>query len=250
MMASYNRQEFIKEAIESVQVQTYANWELLVLDDASTDQSPNIIRELEAQDSRIRLVPSDTNLGITRNRNRGFIIAKGDYIAVLDNDDYWLNKDKLAKQVEFLETNPDYVLVGTNVAIVEDHSEPVVKFSYQTEDTAIRKKILARNQFTHSSILMRRGALPSEKPYDETGLVSIWEDYDLFLRLGQRGKLANLSEVMTAYRLHSGNITKAKKKEGAKTHLKIIKKYQSSYPNYHLALIKGWLRYLLALIGY
>lgn len=248
MMASYNRDSLIGEAIQSILTQSYTNWELLVLDDASTDNSAAVVRKFAMQDSRIQLLSSPQNLGITRNRNRGFAHARGEYIAVLDNDDLWLDQAKLAKQLRFLEENPGHVLVGTDVSIIDDAGREIKKIHYAANDHDIRLRLLLRNQFTHSSILMRRRALPSELPYDETG-ISIWEDYDLFLRLGQNGEMANLPEVMTAYRWHTGNISKTKRKEGALTHLKIIKKYRHYYPNYLLALVKGWLRYLIALVS-
>lgn len=240
MMTTYNRAELISEAIDSVLLQTFQEWELLILDDASTDDTANVVETWTAKDHRIIYLPSPNNLGITKNRNRGFPLARGKYIAVLDSDDYWLDEKKLEKQVEFLEEKSDYVLIGTNVAVVHGtDGEPEVEFNYAINDTDIRERLLSRNQFAHSSLLFRRSAL-DEQPYDET--LPIWEDYDLVLRLGKKGKLANLPQVTTAYRKHAGNISKQHKKIGADTHLQIINRYRDSYPNFLIAKVKGQLR--------
>lgn len=242
MMTSYNRADLIGAAIKSVLEQTYENWELLILDDASSDSTAAVVAGIRGDDPRVIYSPSPLNLGISKNRNRGFSMAKGDYIAVLDSDDLWSHKDKLAKQVEFLESHPTHVLVGTGVTVINKDGLETRVLKYALSDAEIRARMLMRNQFTHSAVLMRRSSLPLPNPYDESGAVSIWEDYDLFLRLGQVGLLANLPEIMTSYRWHGGNISKAEKKNGARSHLKIIKKYRHVYPNYWLAFIKGILR--------
>ena len=246
MMTSYNRAEYIDEAIESVLMQTYQNWELLVLDDASTDDTVLIAQGFAEQDARVRIFPAPQNLGITGNRNRGFALARGEYIAVLDSDDVWSDSEKLTKQVAFLDTNPDYVLVGTQVNVIDGDSNNTDSFSYETVDGAIRGKLLFRNQFTHSAVLVRASALTTIPVYNSA--IPIWEDYDLILRLGTRGKLANLSEYMTQYRKHSGNISKEKRVQFARVHLDIIRTHKENYPHYFLAWIKAELRILRAYI--
>lgn len=240
MMTSYNCADFIGKAIESVLNQTYPSWELIILDDASGDNTTSIVADYTKDDSRIIYSPAAQNLGITKNRNRGFAIAKGKYIAVLDSDDFWMDENKLEKQVNFLEKNPEYSLIGTNAVVVDTRGDKITEFKYETEDKKIRQKMLLRNQFTHSSIVWRRDAIEDTKPYDET--LFIWEDYDLILRLGLVGKMANLPELITAYRKHTNNISSKKKLRGALTHLSIIKRYKNQYPNYLLATLKGWLR--------
>ena len=240
MMTTYNQADLIGQAIRSVQRQTYQSWELIILDDASADDTANVVFDHKLGDSRVIYSPAPLNLGIAKNRNRGFAIAKGRYIAVLDSDDFWLDTNKLEKQVGFLEENEEYSLVGSNAVVVDGAGNQIAKFKYETEDKKIRQKILSRNQFTHSSILWRRDAVSEQKPYDES--LFIWEDYDLILRLGMVGKMANLPELMTAYRKHGGNISSKKKLRGSLTHLSIIKRYKKQYPSYALATLKGWLR--------
>lgn len=109
VMPCYNSEQFIVETINSVTAQTYTNWELLVVDDCSSDRSVSLIEQLEAQDSRIHLLINAKNSGVSAARNRGMDICKGKYIALLDSDDLW-KKEKLAKQVELAkETKADIV---------------------------------------------------------------------------------------------------------------------------------------------
>ncbi len=239
MMTTFNRADLIGEAIKSVLGQTYQNWELLILDDGSIDDTATVVSDFVAHDSRIKYFPAPQNLGITKNRNRGLELSIGKYIAVLDSDDFWCDATKLEKQVSYLEAHADTILIGTQTKVVDESSNTIDQFSYATNDTGIRKKLFLRNQFTHSSIIFRMQ--PGLK-YDEN--ISIWEDYELILRLGAQGKLANLPEVMTAYRKHATNISRNKKISGAKTHLEIIKKYKGKYPNYWLAFVKRKLKYL------
>lgn len=242
MMTTFNRADLIGEAIKSVLGQTYQNWELLILDDGSVDNTAKVVDDFLAHDSRIKYFPSPQNLGITKNRNRGLELSIGKYIAVLDSDDFWCDVTKLEKQVSYLESHADTILLGTQTKVVDKNSNTIDQFSYATTDTDIRKKLFLRNQFTHSSIVFRMQ--PGLK-YDEN--ISIWEDYELILKLGMQKKLANLPEVMTAYRKHATNISKDKKISGAKAHLEIIKKHKGRYPNYWLAFLK---RILKCLINY
>lgn len=242
MMTTYNRERFIAEAIESVLKQTYKNWELLILDDASKDSTSSIVAKY-TNDPRIKYLPSETNLGITKNRNRGFHGEIGKYIAVLDSDDLWLHDQKLAKQVEFIETHGRCVAVGTNVVVIDENSEEIGAFLYETNDKFIRRQILLQNQFTHSSLLIRSSVLNLPNPYNES--TPIWEDYELILQIGLKGELANLPEKMTAYRKHENNISKTAKLNGAKVHLSIIRQYKNKYPNFFPALLKGYLRVLV-----
>ena len=243
MMATYNRANFIREAIESVLRQSYQNWELIVLDDASTDDTATIVRNYAAHDPRIIYAPAERNLGIAKNRNRGFALMHGDFVAVLDSDDLWNNPEKLTKQVAYLTENPTCVLVGTNVRTIDEHSDALGTFLYETADNAIRDQMLRRNQFTHSSVLFRAAPLRgAAAPYPE--YLIIGEDYALFLELGTHGTFANLPDIATSYRVHAGGITKQRALLGARSHLALVKTYRNKYPHAFSALIKAYLRIL------
>jgi glycosyltransferase involved in cell wall biosynthesis len=110
VMATYNGERFIGAAIDSILAQTHSNFELIVVDDASTDATSGILAAFT--DPRLRVIHSPANNGVARARNRGFDCARGDYIALLDHDDL-SHPTRLARQVEYLETHPGIVLVGT-----------------------------------------------------------------------------------------------------------------------------------------
>lgn len=102
IMPAYNMERYIEQAIQSVQRQTYSNWELLVIDDGSLDNTCKIVERLAEQDARIHLLRNEKNIGVSRARNRGFDLASGKYVALMDSDDLW-REEKLARQVDLAE---------------------------------------------------------------------------------------------------------------------------------------------------
>ena len=101
-MPTYNRARYIGEAIKSVQSQTLREWELIVIDDGSADDTESIVKSFIEKDGRVLYFKNEKNLGIAQTRNRGVSLAKADYVAMLDSDDVWISPDKLAKQISFL----------------------------------------------------------------------------------------------------------------------------------------------------
>lgn len=240
-MCTYNRAHFIKQAIQSVLSQTFSNWELLIIDDASTDNTKEVVASCPP-DTRIKYVENESNLGITKNRNKCLNLSQGEYIAVLDSDDYWLDRTKLEKQVEFLDKNPSYALVGTNMQIVDENNNIIRRAFYQRDDALIKSGILTKNQFCHSSVLYRKKIVKELGGYDES--LVIWEDYDLWLRIGINSKFDNLSLISTAYRKHENQSDSKKRKESLKFLSEIIEKYKDDYPNYFIARLVQFLRIL------
>lgn len=247
IVATYNRADFIAAAIDSALKQAYQDWELLVLDDGSTDDTENIVAAFSMKDGRIRFIRQEKNVGIARNRNRGLEESKGEYIAMLDSDDVWLDEKKLEKQVAFLEAHPECAVVGTNVAIIDKDGHRTGSFEFETKDKAIRAKMLRRNQFAQSSLLYRKSAALEAGMYDPT--YAIADDYDLWLKIGKKGGFANLPDYTTGYRVHGAGITKEKKFKAANEHMAIIKKHRASYPHFALAAIKAYLRIVIAALS-
>ncbi len=239
-MATYNRAEYIEQAISSVLRQTYQNWELIVVDDGSSDDTRE--RVTVFADSRIRYMRHDSNKGIYQTRTDAVAAAHGMYIAVLDSDDVWAASNKLAKQIVFLESHPDHAIVGTYIKTIDAHGNEIGRDTYFQDDADIRAHILKRNQFAHSSVLMRKSIVEKVSGYRDIGLA---EDLDLILHMGLYGKFATIPEYMTLYRVHAGGITKNALPMARAVQL-IIKEYRSQYPNYVPALVKSYLRLLLA----
>ena len=240
IMITRNRASFIAKALESAQKQGFSDWELLVLDDDSNDDTRAIIEAFRAKNGRIRYYKNSPALGISKNRNFGLSLAKGKYIAVLDSDDEWIDSNKLQKQFDFLENNPDYVLIGSNIKIVDEKGNFIKNTDFAVEDIDIRKKILTKNQIPHSSVMYRKDFADKIGGYNEK--IPVAEDLDLLTKLGMLGKMKNLSEITTSYTQHSQGISQQKKISIAWNHFKIVLKNFGKYPNWFTAIIWAKLR--------
>lgn len=240
IIPTYNRARFVAQAIESVQTQTFADWEMIVVDDASEDDTPGIVAKQVAQDQRIKYFRNEVNLGISRTRNRGLELAQGEYIAVLDSDDIWCDMEKLQKQSDFLEQHPDYSLIGGAVILVDEQGSEIGRRQPPIADQDIRSGLLLKNTLVHSSIMYRREAVKGLGGYDVK--LSSGEDYDLWLRLGREHKLANLPDYVVKYRVHSGNISISERLKTLRINLELVKKNKDYYPGYFRALCRRLLR--------
>ena len=241
---TYNREAFIREAIDSIRAQSFTDWELIVVDDASTDNTRQIVDMYIATDTRIRYYRNEKNLGIAKTRNKGLELARGQYIAPLDSDDIWLDANKLKKQVEFLDINKDYCMLGGGIMRIDAESKPIQKILYPVYDSLIRKIILQFNPFPQSTLLYRKDVALACGGYSEN--YKICDDYDLWLKMGLKSKFTNIPQVLAGYRIHGGNITKTKRLTTTKEILEIVKNYSSKYPRAYIGIIKAYLRLLLA----
>lgn len=238
IMLTYNRGWCIAEAISSVLAQTYQNFELIIINDGSTDDTTAIVAGFA--DSRIKYLDHADNQGLLIRRHESLKVAQGVYVAVLDSDDVWCRSDKLTKQVEYLEENPSAVLVGTNLIKIDNTGKEVGRSSYYTTDQAIRQNILSRNQFAHSSVLIRQSSITKTAGY---GNFPVAEDLAFFLDLGQYGTFANLPDYATKYRMH-GTGESSNKIKMVENVLAIIKLHKNHYPNY----LPAWTKYNLYLL--
>lgn len=238
-MCTYNRAHYIAQAIDSVLSQTFTDFELLILDDTSTDNTEQILQPY-LTDPRVKYIQNKTNLGITKNRNKALSLSNGKYIAVLDSDDYWTDNNKLALQKEFLDTNPDYTLIGTNMTVVDESNNILKKIKYLSNNFGIKKLLLLKNFFCHSSVMYKKQEIIDLGSYDES--LPIWEDYDLWLKIGIKYKFANLYQNTTAYRRHNNQSNAEKIKIGQDTQKLIIERYKNQYSFYTLAKIINKLR--------
>jgi glycosyltransferase involved in cell wall biosynthesis len=241
-----NRAAFIAKAISSALDQSFTNWEMIILDDDSNDNTKDLVNEYVAKDGRIKYYKNSPALGISDNRNKGLVLSKGKYIAILDSDDFWIDRDKLQKQYDFLEQNQDYVLISSNIRIIDDKGNFIKETTFATEDYDIRKKILRDNQIPHSAVLINKDSIEKVGNYDEK--LSCVEDLDLFLKLGKIGKIKNLPEITTAYTRHSGGISHQRKLTMAWNHFRVVLKNFSKYPNWFTAIIWAKLRLLKSLL--
>ncbi|MGI9211023.1 MAG: glycosyltransferase family 2 protein [Methylococcaceae bacterium] len=199
VMPVYNGARYLAAAIQSILDQTWSDFELLIIEDGSTDQSPALIASFT--DSRIRVLANGRNLGLVASLNVGLSQARGEYIARMDGDDVSF-PHRLEKQVAYLDQHPDTGLCGT---WFERHRDGVLEWGRPaTEDADIRFSLLFKTTFLHSSVMLRRSVLVQhnlvyeyEYPYAE--------DYALWIRLSQYTQLANIPEFLVAYRYHPDN---------------------------------------------
>ncbi len=246
-ICTYNRENFIKQAIDSVLSQSFTDFEIIITDDCSTDNTEKVVNSYT--DKRIKYIKNETNLGIAKNRNKSLKMSNGEYIAVLDSDDYWIDKDKLKKQVEFLDLYKDYVLIGTYMNIVDKNNVLIKKTKYINKyffnyNFILKKLLLIKNFFCHSSVMYRKKEVYNIGSYDENLPIS-WEDYDLWLKLGLKYKIANLNRVSVNYRIHESQSDANKKEIVKKTDYFILDKYKKLYPFYFLAKLRYKIREIL-----
>lgn len=246
-MPTYNNAAFLPAALESVLRQSFGDWELLVINDASSDNTDDILEIFKNKDRRIFVWNNQANRGLTRNLNFALGKAKGQYIARLDSDDIWSDNRKLQKQADFLNHNPGCCLVGSWAEAFGADNKKSFAIKYPTADREIRGQLLLRNCFVHSSILARKASLLAAGGYDLK-----WqyiEDYALWMKLGLSGSLANLPEIMVRYRLNNVGITRTKNSGQIRNVLSLIKQYGSSYPGYKMSVCKWYLQYALSFTG-
>jgi glycosyltransferase involved in cell wall biosynthesis len=214
LMPVYNAQLYLGEAIDSILQQTYGNFELLIINDGSTDGSEEII--LGYKDSRIKHIKNEQNLKLIATLNKGFSLATGKYIARMDADDYSLNQ-RLEKQVAFMEANPKVAMAGSWFESLGKNSK-IVK--YESDVNSIRFKMLYQTQFCHPSVILRKAVTDQLLVLFDPAYVHA-EDYELFSRLAYQFKVYNLPEVLLKYRIHSGNVSVLHKKVQVENSIKI-----------------------------
>lgn len=206
LMGVYNGAAHVAMALDSLLAQTFNDAEFVIVDDGSSDDTPEILAGYASRDARIRVLRNSTNLGLTRTLNRGLATCRGTFIARLDADDI-ASPERLERQVAWLDRNADVVLLGSAYHVLESDGTPTVVHRQPLHDVEIRWQLLFHNAFCHSSAMWRHAALTklASPAYDEAFPYS--QDFDLWTRLARHGRLANLPEPLVGLRLHEGTIS-------------------------------------------
>jgi glycosyltransferase involved in cell wall biosynthesis len=200
LLPVYNGERYVGETIESILPQSYLDFEFLIIDDGSVDSTPSILGRYAVRDARIRVLRQN-NRGVGCALNRGIHGSRGLLIAQIGADDLAL-PHRLARQVQFLDDHPDCVLVGGYLKVIDGRGRVIGLRTYPTSDRDLRNAMLSYSPFGAPSLMFRR----------TEGLVAggftvrfpTAEDYESVFRLAKQGKVANLPEALTSYRLHSG----------------------------------------------
>ena len=200
VLPAFNAEKFVGEAIKSILAQTFTDFELIVIDDGSTDGTLEILRSFD--DERVRVISNPENLGIVKTCNIGIAESRGDYIARQDADDISLST-RLEKQVAYLETHPEVALLGTARKTMQRNGE--VKAHKLRLQNPTFEDLLKRNCFVHGSVVIRKAVVEAAGDYDE--LFRFAGDYELWLRIAKQYATANLPEPLYILRRHSRRIT-------------------------------------------
>ena len=196
LLPVYNGASHLREAIESILSQTYADFELIVIDDGSTDDSLSILEEYA--DSRIRVF-SHTNRGLAASLNRAIGLAKGRYVARQDQDDVSLPQ-RFEKQVRFLKEHPTAGMVGTWARILAGNAETGRVHRHPSDNATLKFALMFDNPFVHSSMMIRKSVFDSVGVYTTDPSRQPPEDYELWSRIARAFDVANIPEVLHIYR--------------------------------------------------
>jgi len=200
----YNRERYLCAAVNSILAQSFADFELLLVDDGSTDGSLALIRAYAARDRRVRAVANGVNLGIPRTRNRGLDLARGEYLALLDSDDY-AYPGRLAAQVRFLDAHPDHVQVGSWGSFMDESGRLRARLRRQPVAAPdVDAELLFRCCLSNRSIMARTAVLREFRYREEFARC---QDYDMHVRLAERHRMANLPAILVCGRQHEGRYT-------------------------------------------
>jgi len=238
LLVSFNHEKDIARALKSVFEQTLPRElcpiQIVVADDASTDQTLGIVRSFDGQDSRFvfNYLPPQRNLGITRNYQRGFAACKGKYIAVLEGDDYWSSSEKLSKQIQVLDQNPECALCSVNCKIYYEQDgtfKPRISCSKGWRNISVPELIADNIIGNFSTCMYRRSALV--KIPTETFDIKSY-DWILNILVGSIGEIIFLHEPLSVYRVHDGGVWSGLERASK------IKMHMDAIPSYD-ALTKG-----------
>lgn len=241
ILPTYNRSEYLVRAIKSVLDQNYNNFELIIINDGSTDKTSEIISQY--QDSRIKIIENKENLGFVRSLNKAINYAQGKYIARIDDDDFWSDSQKLEKQIKFLENNPEYVLVSSGMIKIDKNGKEIKKYLFPEKDEEIREKMLLTDYFVHPGVVFKKQTWEKAGGYNEQFYFS--QDWDLWARLGKIGKMYNFPEYFVSVMESGENRTSNKMGYHLLLNQKIRKKYSRDYPHFWRYYLLGWGAYFL-----
>lgn len=216
IMPSYNTGQYIEETIQSVLKQTYTNWELIIVDDCSTDNTDEVVKPFLSNE-KIRYIKNEKNSGAAISRNRALRESKGKWIAFLDSDDLW-EQQKLEKQIEFME-NKNYYFSYTDYCEIDERSKSLGKY------VTGPKKITKRGMYSYCW----PGCLTVMYNAEKVGLIQIKDikknnDYAMWLKISKKATCHLLNEELGKYRKRAGSISNHSYKELIKWHYRLFRK--------------------------
>ena len=218
IMPAYNAEKFISQAIQSILDQTYNNFELIIINDGSTDKTKNIIESFD--DKRIRYFENERNEGIVFSRNKGLKLAQGEYIGMLDADDIAYSK-KFEEQITFLEQNKDFGMLGSWANFIDEEGVGLPgNWKLKAPPEMIPAIMLFKNYFLQSAVVYRKQCI---NQYSFREGFDILEDYLVWMEIIRKHKVWNLQKYLIKYRVHSGGVTKMHQEERLEKEKKVFR---------------------------
>lgn len=195
-MPVYNSEKYLRPAIDSILGQSFQDFEFIIIDDGSTDSTSNILKSYT--DNRIKIINHSYNLGIVKSLNEGLKISRGAYIARMDADDVSM-PERLAEQYSYIHSNPEVVVCGANIQSINSAGKITSGAWWKKDDGQLDWELIWGNVLPHPTVLIRKEALQSDLYRN----YKFAEDYDLWLRMLNKGKIVRMDKVLLLYRIHS-----------------------------------------------
>lgn len=199
VMATYNSDRYLTEALNSIYTQTFRDYEFIIINDGSTDGTAQILYEAARRDSRLQINTFRQNQGTVASINQGLALSHGKYIARMDSDDI-CRPDRFEKQVHFMETHPEVGLLGSGITLIDPKGRELGKVTYPSSDYHIRWASLLSNPFAQPTMMIRQIILSQNNLQYRPRQAA--EDYDLWVRALRYTQGANLSDPLVRYRVH------------------------------------------------
>jgi len=229
LLATYERGDILMKAVESLREQSLIDWELIIVDDSAGSGTAEAVKKFSS-DARIRYFHREKKGSIANASNFGVARATGEYIAILDDDDWWIDSKKLEKQIAFLDSHPDYVGCGGGIVAMNAEGRELFKTLKPKEDKDIRRRALYANPMANSTTIFRRATAAQAGNYDES--LKQFADWDFWLKVGTVGKLYNFPEYFTAYTMWEKGASFSKQREISQSAWKIVLRYKRKYPRF------------------
>jgi glycosyltransferase involved in cell wall biosynthesis len=234
VMPTRNRGHLLGRALESVFKQTYPNFEVVVLDDCSEDDTPEVIASFVKKHSNLRAFREKAG-SVSRSIQQTVEKAQGEYISQLDDDDFWSDPEKTTLQAVFLKEHPKYVAVGGGVIRVDGKEQERARYLLPETDEDIRRAMMWYTPMTPIASMYRRSAWEKAGGFDP--VITYADDWDLVARLGRIGKLYNFRRYVATYTKEDVRWAPAEARRLEREAFLIRKRYRVDYPGYW----KGWL---------
>jgi glycosyltransferase involved in cell wall biosynthesis len=223
-MAVHNGERYLREAIESILHQTFGDFELIIVDDGSTDSSPDVFTRYQKSEDRLRVYQQE-NQGLTVSLNKALGLARGKYIARMDADDISL-PERFSEQIGFLEAHREVGLVGSWAQYIDHEGCSLAVWQNAAEHGCLKWRLCFNNVFAHSSVMMRRDVVQGVGGYDLALRYS--QDYDLWCRMSDVARLSSIQKVLVLFRLHGEKVSEVHKIEQKRSSLGISQRVVSA----------------------